>query len=342
MVDKKNVNEYLEKDSRESDCGLTKFRKEVIMNQKVKSSLLLLLTAIIWGSSFVAQRTGIEYIGPFTMNSIRSFLGTLVLLPLIKVMDMQRRKSGEDISKTEEQKSQGRKDLILGGICCGLALTVASSLQQIGMLYTTAGKSGFITALYILIVPIIGIFLKKKVGMKTWLGVALAVIGMYFLSVKEGFSISKGDFLTFLCAIVFALHILIVDYFSPKVDGVKLSCIQFAVCGVLCACPMVLLERPTVAQILTAWLPIAYAGIMSCGVAYTLQIIAQKGIDPTVASLLMSLESVFAALSGWLILHEHLSARELFGCVLVFVAIILAQLPDKVSVSEKERKTVEE
>ena len=299
------------------------------MNQKVKSSLLLLLTAMIWGSSFVAQRTGIEYIGPFTMNSTRSFLGALVLLPVIKVMYVQRNKSGEKSFQTEKEKSQSRKDLILGGICCGIALTVASSLQQIGMLYTTAGKSGFITALYILIVPIMGLFMKKHVGGKTWIGVALAVLGMYFLSVQEGFSISKGDFLTFLCAIVFAVHILVIDHFSPKVDGVKLSCIQFAVCGVLCACPMIFIEKPTVVQILTAWLPIAYAGIMSCGVAYTLQIIAQKGIDPTVASLLMSLESVFAALSGWLILHEHLSARELFGCVLVFVAIILAQLPER-------------
>lgn len=313
------------------------------MNQKVKSSLLLLLTALIWGSSFVAQRTGIEYIGPFTMNSIRSFLGALVLLPVIKVMDIQKRsKSTETVSQTQEEKNKSRKDLILGGICCGIALTIASSLQQIGMLYTTAGKSGFITALYILIVPIIGLFMKKHVGIKTWIGVALAVLGMYFISVQEGFSISRGDFLTFLCAIVFAIHILIIDHFSPKVDGVKLSCIQFAVCGILCACPMVFIERPRIAQILTAWLPIAYAGIMSCGVAYTLQIVAQKGIDPTVASLIMSLESVFAALSGWLILHEHLSARELFGCILVFVAIILAQLPDRISVGQKQQETAEE
>ena len=313
------------------------------MNQKVKSSLLLLLTALIWGSSFVAQRTGIEYIGPFTMNSIRSFLGALVLLPVIKVMDIQKRsKSTETVSQTQEEKNKSRKDLILGGICCGIALTIASSLQQIGMLYTTAGKSGFITALYILIVPIIGLFMKKHVGIKTWIGVALAVLGMYFLSVQEGFSISRGDFLTFLCAIVFAIHILIIDYFSPKVDGVKLSCIQFAVCGVLCACPMVFIEKPMLTQILTAWLPIAYAGIMSCGVGYTLQIIAQKGIDPTVASLIMSLESVFAALSGWLILHEHLSTRELFGCILVFVAIILAQLPDRISVGQKQQETIEE
>ena len=312
------------------------------MNQKAKSSLLLLLTAFIWGSSFVAQRTGIEYIGPFTMNSIRSFLGALVLLPVIKVMDIQRSKSIENVSQTQKEKNQSRKDLILGGICCGIALTIASSLQQIGMLYTTAGKSGFITALYILIVPIIGLFMKKHVGIKTWIGVALAVLGMYFLSVQEGFSISRGDFLTFLCAIVFAIHILIIDHFSPKVDGVKLSCIQFAVCGILCACPMVFIERPRIAQILTAWLPIAYAGIMSCGVAYTLQIVAQKGIDPTVASLIMSLESVFAALSGWLILHEHLSTRELFGCILVFVAIILAQLPDRISMGQKQQETTEE
>ena len=312
------------------------------MNQKAKSSLLLLLTAFIWGSSFVAQRTGIEYIGPFTMNSIRSFLGALVLLPVIKVMDIQRSKSIENVSQTQKEKNQSRKDLILGGICCGIALTIASSLQQIGMLYTTAGKSGFITALYILIVPIIGLFMKKHVGIKTWIGVALAVLGMYFISVQEGFSISRGDFLTFLCAIVFAIHILIIDHFSPKVDGVKLSCIQFAVCGILCACPMVFIERPRIAQILTAWLPIAYAGIMSCGVAYTLQIVAQKGIDPTVASLIMSLESVFAALSGWLILHEHLSTRELFGCILVFVAIILAQLPDRISMGQKQQETTEE
>lgn len=312
------------------------------MNQKAKSSLLLLLTAFIWGSSFVAQRTGIEYIGPFTMNSIRSFLGAVVLLPVIKVMDIQRSKSTEHVSQTQEEKNQSRKDLILGGICCGIALTIASSLQQIGMLYTTAGKSGFITALYILIVPIIGLFMKKHVGIKTWIGVALAVLGMYFLSVQEGFAISRGDFLTFLCAIVFAIHILIIDYFSPKVDGVKLSCIQFAVCGVLCACPMVFIEKPMLTQILTAWLPIAYAGIMSCGVAYTLQIVAQKGIDPTVASLIMSLESVFAALSGWLILHEHLSTRELFGCILVFVAIILAQLPDRISMGQKQQETTEE
>ena len=166
------------------------------MNQKAKSSLLLLLTAFIWGSSFVAQRTGIEYIGPFTMNSIRSFLGAVVLLPVIKVMDIQRSKSTEHVSQTQEEKNQSRKDLILGGICCGIALTIASSLQQIGMLYTTAGKSGFITALYILIVPIIGLFMKKHVGIKTWIGVALAVLGMYFLSVQEGFAISRGDFLT--------------------------------------------------------------------------------------------------------------------------------------------------
>ena len=312
------------------------------MNQKAKSSLLLLLTAFIWGSSFVAQRTGIEYIGPFTMNSIRSFLGAVVLLPVIKVMDIQRSKLTEHVSQTQEEKNQSRKDLVLGGICCGIALTIASSLQQIGMLYTTAGKSGFITALYILIVPIIGLFMKKHVGIKTWIGVALAVLGMYFLSVQEGFAISRGDFLTFLCAIVFAIHILIIDYFSPKVDGVKLSCIQFAVCGVLCACPMVFIEKPMLTQILTAWLPIAYAGIMSCGVAYTLQIVAQKGIDPTVASLIMSLESVFAALSGWLILHEHLSTRELFGCILVFVAIILAQLPDRISMGQKQQETTEE
>lgn len=202
-------------------------------------------------------------------------------------------------------------------------------LQQIGLVYTSAGKAGFITALYILIVPILGLFIGKKVGTKTWIGVALAVVGMYLLCITSGFSIAFGDLMVLLCAFVFSLHMLAVDYFSPKVDGVKLSCIQFFVCGILSAIPMMIFEQPQMGQIMDAWLPIAYAGILSSGVAYTLQIISQKHLNPTVASLLMSLESVFAVLTGWLILHEKLTLREFLGCVLVFVAIILAQLPEK-------------
>ena len=293
------------------------------MNHKLKYNILLMLAALIWGSAFVAQSVGMDYIGPFTFNSVRSFLGAIVLLPVIWYTGRTKK------TEIQQDRRQERKDLIMGGICCGVILTVSSSLQQIGLMYTSAGKAGFITALYILIVPVLGMFLGKKVGIKTWIGVVLAVIGMYLLCITSGFSISYGDFMVLLCAFVFSLHILTVDYFSPKVDGVKLSSIQFLVCGILSAIPMIVKEQPQAADILAAWLPIAYAGVLSSGVAYTLQIVCQKHLNPTVASLIMSLESVFAVLTGWLILHEKLSIREFTGCVLVFAAIILAQLPEK-------------
>lgn len=310
------------------------------MNGKLKYNLLLILATLIWGSAFVAQSVGMDYIGPYTFNAARSFLGSLVLLPVIWFMNRGKKAdsvSGEVSSDKEmmtgaaleEKKRQERKTLWKGGICCGVVLTIAISLQQVGIVYTSAGKAGFITTLYILIVPILGLFVGKKVGIKTWFGVALAVVGMYLLCITSGFSIAYGDFLVLLCAVAFSFHILVVDYFSPKVDGVKLSCIQFLICGIISLFPMVLLEHPQLSQILYAWLPIAYAGVLSSGVAYTLQIIAQKHLKPTVASLLMSLESVFAVLTGWVILHERLSARELCGCVLVFAAVILAQLPEK-------------
>lgn len=280
-----------------------------------------MLAALIWGSAFVAQSVGMDYTGPYTFNVMRSFLGSLVLLPVIFFLDKK---------KSEEEKERAdKKVLIKGGICCGIILTISTTFQQIGLLHTTAGKAGFITALYILIVPILGIFLGKKAGIKVWISVVLALGGMYLLCVTSEFTIAFGDLMVLACAFVFSLHILAVDHFSPMVDGVKLSCIQFFVCGTLSSFPMFLLEHPQLGQILDAWLPIAYAGILSCGVAYTLQIITQKHLNPTVASLLMSLESVFAALTGWLVLHERLSARELLGCVLVFVAIILSQLPEK-------------
>lgn len=297
-----------------------------IMNGKLKYNLMLILAALIWGSAFVAQSVGMDYIGPYTFNSVRSFLGSIILLPVIRFMD--KGKSAEE-RKKEDRKKEDRKVLVKGGIFCGIILTFSTLLQQIGLVYTSAGKAGFITALYILIVPILGLFIGKKVGTKTWIGVALAVVGMYLLCITSGFSIAFGDLMVLLCAFVFSLHILAVDYFSPKVDGVKLSCIQFFVCGILSGIPMMIFEQPQMGQIMDAWLPIAYAGILSSGVAYTLQIISQKHLNPTVASLLMSLESVFAVLTGWLILHEKLTLREFLGCVLVFVAIILAQLPEK-------------
>lgn len=295
-----------------------------------KNNFLLVLTALIWGCAFVAQSVGIEYVGPFTMNSVRTILGGLTLLPVIFVLDRMKKKDEDTKMISEEDQKKERKTLLLGGVCCGCLLAVASSVQQIGIMYTTAGKAGFITALYILIVPILGVVIGKKVGLKVWIGVALAAVGMYCLCITDGFSIGMGDVLVLICAVVFSFHILAIDYFAPKVDGVKMACIQFWVCGILCAVPMFLTEEPQISQILAAWMPIAYAGVLSCGVAYTLQIVAQKNVEPTVASLLLSLESVFAVLAGAVILHERLSIKETIGCVLVFIAIILAQLPEKI------------
>lgn len=294
----------------------------------MRNSLLLLLTAFIWGVAFVAQSVGGEQVGCFTFNGIRSLIGGVVLIPVILFLDAQKKKElGEE--KFSEQKGD-KKTLILGGISCGVLLCIASNFQQFGISFTTVGKAGFITALYIIIVPILGLFMKKKVGPKIWAGVALATVGLYMLCMTaERFSISKGDFLVLICAGFFSLHILVIDYFSPKCDGVRLSCIQFFVCGIISMAIAFGFETPTLSGILTGWLPILYAGVLSCGVAYTLQIVGQKNMDPTVASLILSLESVFSVLAGWIILHQTLTAREIWGCVLMFLAIILAQLPEK-------------
>lgn len=294
----------------------------------MKKSLILLLTAFIWGVAFVAQSVGGDAVGCFTFNGVRSFIGALVLIPVIFFLDRQKKKElGEE--KFLKQKGD-KKTLVFGGICCGLMLCVASNFQQFGISFTTVGKAGFITAMYILIVPVLGIFMNKKAGIRIWIGVILGVIGLYMLCMTtEKFSLSKGDFLVLICAGFFSLHILIIDYFSPKCDGVRLSCIQFLVCGIISMIGAFAFENPDMGTILGGWLPILYAGVMSCGVAYTLQIIGQKNMDPTVASLILSMESVFSVLAGWVILHQTLSIREIFGCVLMFFAIILAQLPEK-------------
>ena len=288
-----------------------------------KNAIMLLLTAFIWGTAFVAQSVGMDYLGPFTFNGVRSLIGGVALLPCIWLLRMWNKK--EDEQKVQREK----KNLIQGGIACGLLLFAASSLQQIGIQYTSAGKSGFITAFYIVIVPVLGIFLHKKIGWKVWIAVLLALAGLYFLCITEKFTIGKGDILIFLCALVFSLHIMVIDYFSPKVDGVKMSCIQFFVCGIVSIPFMFVLETPNVTDIVAGWMPLLYAGVLSCGVAYTLQIIGQKNVNPAIASLILSLESCFSVLAGWAVLGEHLSARESVGCILMFVAIILAQLPDK-------------
>lgn len=288
-------------------------------NKRFYGNLMLILTALIWGSSFVAQSVGMDYIGPFTFNAIRCIIGGIVLIPIILIMGKV---------KKESKNKNNNKQLILGGILCGIALFTGSTLQQFGISFTSVGKAGFITALYIVLVPILGIFFKKKVSLKIWLSVLISMIGLYLLCITENFSIGKGDLLVLFCAFFFAIHILLIDYFSPKVNGVKMSCIQFFVAGIISVLPMAFFENPTINSILSAWAPILYAGVLSCGVAYTLQIVAQKNTDPTVASLLLSLESVFAVISGWFILSESLSFKELTGCALVFIAIILAQLPN--------------
>ena len=299
---------------------------------KLKNTCMLLLTALIWGTAFVAQSVGMDYVEPFTFNGVRCLVGALALVPVILLMDKKNGNKKYENKKdelTEKRFKKQRQQLAVGGIACGVCLFAASSLQQTGIQYTTAGKAGFITAFYIIFVPVLGVFLHKKTGWKVWVAVILALTGLYFLCITESFTIGRGDIYVFGCALVFSLHILVIDYFSPKVDGVKLSCIQFLVCGVLSVPCMFLWETPDIGAILMAKIPILYAGVMSCGVGYTLQIIGQKGMNPTIASLIMSLESTFSVLAGWILLHEVLSAREALGCVLMFVAIILAQLPDR-------------
>jgi len=295
------------------------------MSKKMRGNLMLLLTALIWGTAFVAQSAGMDHVQPFTYNGIRTLIGGLVLIPVILFFD--RIKPAEQRLSAEEQKSVTRNSVI-GGVFCGLFLFVASSFQQFGISMTTAGKAGFITALYIVIVPLLGVFIKKKIPGIIWLCVAIAVAGFYLLCVNEGFSVSMGDLLVLCCAFFFSLHIMAIDHFGAKnVDGVRMSCVQFLVAGSLCIICMFLFEEPTMVNIWAAKGSILYAGVMSCGVAYTLQILGQKHTDPTTATLLMSLESVFAVLAGWVLLNESLSVKELAGCVLVFIAVILAQIP---------------
>lgn len=308
----------------------TFYTKEFIMKKEtstLKNSLLLLLTATIWGVAFVAQSVSMDYIGGFTFNAIRNIIGAITLVPVILIFSKQ--DPAADQNPADRQKA--RKTLITGGICCGILLCLSSNFQQFGIKYTTVGKAGFITACYIIIVPIIGIFLKKKCSPFIWIAVLLSLGGLYLLCIipGEGFSIGKGDTLVLICAVLFSFHILTVDHFSPLVDGVKMSCIQFLVCGILSGIPALIFENPNITNILQAWMPILYAGILSCGVAYTLQIVGQKGMNPTVASLIMSLESCISVIAGWLILGQNLSSREIFGCVLMFGAIVLAQLPQK-------------
>ena len=293
---------------------------------QLKNSGLLLLAAIIWGVAFVAQSVGMEYVGPFTFNAARSLIGGVFLIPCIIFLG---KLNGEKKVKLLPEDKKERKTLLIGGLMCGLFLCAASNMQQMGILYTTVGKAGFITACYIVLVPIFGMFLGKKTGIGVWISVVLAVIGLYLLCMTDSLSFGKGDLFVLGCAVLFAGHILVIDYFTVLVDGVRMSCIQFLVSGIISSVLMFLFETPTWGAIWSAMIPILYAGILSSGVAYTLQIVGQKDMNPTVASLILSLESCISVLAGWFLLQQKLSARELLGCAVMFGAILIAQLPEK-------------
>jgi len=291
---------------------------------QMRNLSFLFLTAMIWGAAFVAQSVAVSYMAPNTFTCIRSLIASLALLPVIFLFD--RRKKGDTDSKIRKKSG---KSVYIGGALCGIFLFGGSIFQQMGIQHTSPGKAGFITALYIVGVPLIGIFLKKKTGPFLWIGVVLAVAGLYFLCMTENLSVGKGDGWLLLCALIFSCHILVVDHFIAFTDGLKMSCVQLFVCGLCALFFMLALESPDPARILQGWKPLLYAAVMSSGVGYTLQLLGQQDVNPTAASLILSMESVFAALSGALFLGQILSPRETLGCGLMFAAIILAQIPQK-------------
>ena len=295
--------------------------------KQMEHSLLLLLAAFIWGLAFVSQSKGMDYMHPLTFNGVRALIGAFVLFLYLNI---RHRLGGKPDKKIDVKKT------IKAGILCGLALTAASTLQQFGIQYTTVGKAGFITTLYIIFVPIAGIFFRRKVSPVVWTGAGIAAVGMYLLCMTESLRLGLGDILIFVCAILFSAHILLVDHFSPDTDGVMISCIQFTVCGIICTTGALIWGSPTFGQIIDGIGSLAYAGVLSCGVAYTLQIVGQEGVNPTVAALLLSLESVFATIAGWICFKigllktdQTMTPRQIAGCALVFAAVILVQLPAK-------------
>ncbi|MGM9550100.1 MAG: DMT family transporter [Faecousia sp.] len=290
---------------------------------QIRGSLSLLLGTIIWGFAFIAQSVGMDHLGPFTFQAVRCFLAVLFLIPCAFVMDIGKCSFRESAAKWKNPS------LWKVGFLCGCALFVAASLQQIGIVYTDAGKAGFITAMYIVLVPVLGLFLGKKPPKATVFSVALAVVGLYLLSCMGVSEINKGDLFLMGCALAFAVQITCIDRLAGNLDGLRLNCVQSLVVAVLSVPFMALTETVDVGNILACWLPLCFAGILSMGVAYTLQIVGQKDLEPTTASLIMSLESVFAALGGWLVLHETMTGWELLGCGLVFAGVILSQLPGK-------------
>lgn len=288
-----------------------------------KSNLLLILASIIWGCAFVAQNVGMNYIGPWTFSTICFLIAGFSLLAIIPILDKKR--THVIRPKTKEEKMK----LLLGSVLCGLALSIGSIVQQIAMLTVPVAKAGFLTTLYVLFVPMITLLFGKKIPLKVWIGIAMALFGLYLLSMAGNLAIGIGEILLILAAFLFAIHIIIIGHFSTRVDPVRLSCGQLLIGGFATVIPMIVIEKPTIGSILAAYIPLLYTGIFSSCVAYTLQIFAQKEANPTIAGMLLSLESVFAALAGYLILHQVLNTRELIGCVVIFIAIVIAQLPNR-------------
>lgn len=317
LIDKAAVSCYATQDK------IYRNLRKTAMKQQTKGCLTLLLTAMIWGAAFVAQSQSMQYVGPFTMQATRFLLAALVLLPVIFFCDRR------GLTQNRPVTSADKRRCARAGLICGLLLFAASSLQQLGLLYTTVGKSGFITALYIILVPVVGLVLGKRVGLRIWCSVAISLAGLYFLCMRGAAGLNPGDLLTFGCAVFFTFHIIYIDAVGGQLDGVRLSCIQFFICSAISAVCMLLFETPSWQAIASCWLPIIYAGVLSGGAGYTLQIIGQRTTPPVLASIIMSLESVFAALFGWVLIRQALSGWELLGCALMFAAIILAQLPGK-------------
>ena len=291
-------------------------------NKRLRANMILLLTSAIWGFAFVAQRVGSQYVGAFTFNGIRFALGSISLIPLIVYFD--KKKKSDSIN--ENNIEANARKIIVPGVLIGAILFAGSTLQQIGLTYTTAGKASFITGLYMVAVPIIGIFLGHKIGKNSWIGVGLAVVGLYLLSVNENFSISYGDLLEVIGSVFWAVHILTIDYFSNKVDSLKLSCIQCATCSFLSIISALIFEQITMSNISSALIPILYGGFLSVGVAYTLQVVAQKNAKPSHAAIILSMESVFGAVGGAVLLGEIMSTRGYIGCILILGGILLSQI----------------
>lgn len=293
-------------------------------NRNLIGTLLLLLTSFIWGCAFVAQSDAMKHVGALTFMSSRFFLGGIVLIPFIAI----KRGCSKEVSRLPFKAEL--KGTLFCGVFCGTLLGIASAFQQYGLIYTTVSKAGFITTLYVIFVPLFSIFLRKSVGICVWVSVVLATVGLYMLCVTEKAALSFGDILVFISSIFYALQIMAIDKYAKSKDSILVSSIQFLTIGVLTLIPALILERPNFAAIMDAALPIAYAGILSSGVAYTLQVFAQKFADPPVAAITMSFESVFAVLAAAVILKERLSENEIIGCVIMFAAIILAQLPKEI------------